>query len=80
MAHARREEEAGGTRGSCGPPICCVDALVVVDVPSTVDQRIGHAVPQEQPAAAIAERRQIRIVGADDRVELLDRLIEELLV
>ena len=57
-----------------------LDALVIVDRPLRRDELIGPPVPDYRLAAAIAESRQIRIIGSDHSAVLFHRLIPVTLV
>lgn len=54
-----------------------LNASVVVDGAFGRDELIGQAVVDDDFASAVAETREVRIVGADDGAVLLDGLCEE---
>ena len=76
---AGRQEQAHELRRLLRAAHLLLHARVVVDGALGGDELIGPAVPDDRLAAAIAERGQVGIVGADDDAVLLDRLIPEAL-
>ena len=80
VAHTGRHEQPDERAGLLRAAHLLLHARVVVGRAVGINQRIGPAVPQDQLPAAIAERREVRIVGAEHRAELLHGLIPQLLV
>src|SRR5262249_54638857 len=73
VADAWRHEETREIVDALAAAVRGEHALVVVDRSAREDQGIGVAVPDDHPAAVLAEGVELRIVGADDLVELLLR-------
>jgi hypothetical protein len=77
VADPRRKEEPRKVFHVCGAVERVPDGFVVVDRPLWEDQRVIPAMPDEHLATGVPERRQVGLVGADEVVELLERLAEE---
>ena len=65
MPHAGRHEQADELRRLLRAAHLLLHARVVIDRAFGGDQLIGPAVPDDRLAAAIAERRQIGVVGGE---------------
>jgi hypothetical protein len=72
---ARHEEQARELRRARGPAHPALDALVVDDRAFGGDELIGEAVRDEDLAAAVAEAREVRVIGAVDRRPEFRRLV-----
>src|SRR5207302_2693129 len=75
---ARNEEQAREFRRSFLAASALLDALVIINAARGGNEFVGQAVIDDEFAAVIAETRQVRIVGADDRAVLFNRFRPEL--
>jgi hypothetical protein len=80
MRDAGRQEQARKLRRFLRASHVLLDSLVVIDRSLGRDQLISFAAPDDRLAAAIAEGRQIRVIGADHDSIFLERLVPETLI